>query len=433
MKKFSFNPQIVFWQKWQLQKIFAKVSMPSQLKEKRTASFKAPGSNDTITDNPLIHGATYVALKTRTTYLNKVWLYADLYAEQRGCSYGIYNTKNNIVYPVVRLEALDSLKMEKHPIIFKAKVGEFLDEQLDEGLMVYNMDAQGFQLTAQYRSLLFEFTMYGDLCNGIGLNIDDLVSYTVKKLFTNKNAVIGASFVIARPPFSPLNNCYNLNFFAQKNFFNGIIYGQAGYRPFENYFLVTDHIPMSHHFAFVSGVEMKKEKKNINLSLKVEARYYGNMFNFGNYTGGQFLYRDPAGDIYENYANTTGPFLYPLRKFDAPFSQWGVLTEFQGYNIAMITVLARPVIRLNNKFEMFTDLDINYITGSLDKFWSYPEHNRTVDFIYPFFETGIGYKPVDNSIAKISITNKSMNLDVSYPTHYLLKKPCVQLSLLAKF
>jgi hypothetical protein len=429
-KKLSFSHEVIFWEKWQMHKMFAKVNMPSELKENRNQFFTIPGSNDTITDNPLLHGATYVALKTRTGFSNKIFLYADLYAEQRGCSYGLFNTKNSIIYPVMRLEAFDTIKLEKNPIALKARLGEFPDEQLDEGLIVYNMDEQGVQLSAQQRSLIFTFTIYGDLCNGIGLDIDDLYSFTLKKQFIKLNAAIGASMVIAKPPLTQVKNNYNLNLFARKNFTDAVFFCQAGFRPFK---IQIDDARTSHNFAFVSGVEVNKPHKKISLNLKAEARYYGNMFNIGYYDGSRLLYREPARDIYENYANTVGAFLYPLRKFDTPFSQWAVLTEFREYNIAMVTVEAKPVIKLNSRFEMFTDLDINYITGTKDKFWDELNVNRSVKFVYPFFDAGIGYHPVENTIAKISITNKAMNLDVAYSTHYLLKKPCLQLSMFATF
>src|SRR4029079_3414122 len=103
----------------------------------------------------------------------------------------------------------------------------------------------------------------------------------------------------------------------------------VAYRPFDADFLVGDFSKKS---ALLIGIKFSGENKKFSHSLKAEARYYGYLFNFDYYNWDTVLYRRPRTDINSNYANTVGPYLYPLRKFDTPFIQWAVFTEYTGSN-----------------------------------------------------------------------------------------------------
>jgi hypothetical protein len=132
------------------------------------------------------------------------------------------------------------------------------------------------------------------------------------------------------------------------------------------------------------------------------------------------------------YANTVGKYLYPLRKFDTEFSQWAVYTEYWGYNVASANVTGNIKYQPLKKFGAFLDCDLNYIYGDKADLYS----NRiygTSSWVYPFFNAGIFYTPVEDMQVKGSCANKGMNLDLHYPTHYLLRKPCFELSLVAVF
>jgi hypothetical protein len=199
-KPWTFRKQFELWYKWQNHAVDANVTMPGYISADRRLNNQLPVSFDTITDNPLRHGATYVVLKTQTDYLNKVSLFADLYAEHRGSSYGLFDQNNTVVFPVTRLEAKDTLKIFSKELKVKGRVGQFLNERMDEGLMVYNIDVQGLSLEANYKSFTLGYTLYGDLTRGIGLNIDDLESYSLTHSFNN-DLNIGISWVMAIPSY----------------------------------------------------------------------------------------------------------------------------------------------------------------------------------------------------------------------------------------
>ncbi|HVF80368.1 MAG TPA: hypothetical protein VM884_00455 [Flavisolibacter sp.] len=427
--QWSFKKRIEFWSKWQNNSIDAQVSLPGYIKTTRRGSTSLPITFDTITDNPLRHGATYVRLQTQTSYKNKIDLYGDLFAEHRGVSYGLFNQANTIVYPILRLEAKDTLLVFGKSILLKGRVGQFLDEKLDAGLSVYNIDLQGFQIKASYKSITLQYTLYGDMFNGIGLNIDDLKSYSLTKNSPDSQSFIGVSYVSARPPYYPLKNFFNLNVFGSRKFQKATLYGQVGVRPFSSPAYTTANALK--HTALLLGLEVHGTKKKFDFSTKAEVRYYGFLFNLLYYDS-RLRYKKPATDIYTMYANTVGEFLYPLRKFDTPFSQWAVFTEYRVSNTAMFTLTGSCNYRLSSKFHLFLKHDINYIKAKMDRLFSGPT-NLNSNFLYPFFNAGISYKPADNVFARAGFTNKAMNLDIHYPTHYLFKNPQFELSLFASF
>jgi hypothetical protein len=328
----------------------------------------------------------------------------------------------------MRLEVKDSLQLFKNATILSGKVGQFLDAQLDEGLMIYNLDVQGLQIRAEHGKFIFQYTLYGDLNNGIGLSVDDVNHFSIQRKL-NGESKIGVSMLIAQPPYAPLENFFNVNLYASKVFSNSHLYAQVAYRDIDPNFLSRNSLKQS---AFLAGIRVYSQHKKSDHSFKAEARHYGFLFNILYYNWDTAFYRKPATDIYSNYANTVGLYLYPLRKFDTPFSQWAVFTEYQGSHVWSVSVAGNSTWHLSDKFDAFIDYDLNYIYSHLDKVFNGPGP-RSSSFLYPFLNTGLAYKPSENTFIKTSLANKAMNLDINYPTFYLLKRPCLQFSILASF
>jgi hypothetical protein len=429
-KKWEFKKELTYWSNWELYSTNERVSAPAAIKIFRKNTTQLPISFDTITDNPLRHGATYVALKTQTTYFNKITLFADLYAEHRGVSYGIFNQHNTIVYPVMRLEAKDTINLFSKQIILKGKAGEFLDERMDEGLMVYNIDLQGIQLQSIFNKWTLGYTVYGDLFEGIGLNIDDLITYSIQRNFKDDKNYLGFSFAIAKPPGYTTNDNRLINFFGRKTFKKSALYAQVGIRIVdrENFIFIRN---LRKQAGLLAGYSIKKNRGKFELNNQTEIRYYGYVFNFSH---ADFLlrYRNPAKDIYEIFANTVGEYIYPLRKFETPFSQWAVFTEYEGYNLGGVNISGNLLYKYSKKIYVSFDYDINYITARFDDLFSDPVPKRS-NFLYPFFNLNFIYKPAENTNIILFVTNKSMNLDIHYPTQYLLSKPCFGFKLTAMF
>lgn len=417
-RTWEFAKQLSFWNEWQATNYTTRISMPSVLRYQRRIATSLPIVFDSLTDNPLQHGAAYVAFSTRTSYQQRVWLFADLYAEHRGTSYGIFDQSNIIIFPVIRIEARDTVGSGKKAWALQGQGGAFLNDSLDAGLMIYNVDAQGIKLIATRGNFSSQFSLYGDLQNGIGLQIDDL--YAISVNWKHYGTSIGASINLAKTYFQNFSQKSYFNLFARQRSKNLDVYGQIGFRAFE-----YPAAQFFEHTALLAGAAGSVRMKRVHATARAELRHYGSVYNFGRHDN-LLRYRQPATDIFSMYANTIGKYLYPLRRVDAPFSQWAVATEYVGYNVSMAGLTADVSYRLSQKLDLFFHPDFNYVLAT-------HRDSQTSAFLYPFFDAGVLYQPAKNASLALSITNKSMNLDLSYPTAYLLRQPCFKLALKAGF
>jgi hypothetical protein len=402
----------------------SKVIQPGVIRRYRTVTTSLPIDFNTVTDNPFRHGAMFVAVKTTTTYKHQLRLNADVYGEYRGFSYGTFNSENNLVlFPVLSVELRDTIKLGKEKFIGEARIGQFLDERLDEGIMIYNIDLQGSQLKLRHRNSRFTFTIYGDLYNAIGLGADDLSSISYEYLFKGDSARVGISWVAAPPPYAPLKYHSYYNLFGRVKAKKGIsVYGQFSFTPFVRD--IFEGLQQFHQrIALVAGLDFKIEKKHLHFNNRVETRYYGASYNLFHHDA-KLIYRDSANTPEKMYGNTVGAYLYPLRKFDTPFSQWAVFTEYGGHNLGAATVAGELNYNQFKKLGLGFAYDINAIWARLDEaFAAEPDQKRSSFFVYPFFKAAIYYRPLYECSFSLFVTNRSMNLDISYPTSYLNKKP----------
>jgi hypothetical protein len=433
-KKIKFELGGKVWMQWN-NNLFSKVSMPSYIKEfRKQTTYSVPTNFDSITDNPLRHGATYIAIKSSATFKNKVKLNLDLYAEHRGVSYGIFNRKSLLLYPVFSVEGMDTFKLFNNNFQFYGKAGMLLDEKMDEGLTIYNIDAQGFKLGISKNKWSFLYTIYGDFYGGIGLNIDDIDAFSFKrKIGKSDSAELGVSINYNKRVTEGYVDNVLFNFFGHKYFKHSKVYFQIGYRPMSNnysFFRINNGIDKK--IATVVGYEKTYSHRNFSITNILEARYYGAMFNEANFDIG-IRYREPAQNEYELYGNTVGKYLYPLRKYETPFSQWAAYTEYEGNSIFALNLRGKINEELSKKIGVNVAYDLNYINAKNN--FLYPSINQPVtsSFFYPFFTASINYKIIENVETSLILTNQSMNLDLSYPTQYLLSRPKFGIRLVANF
>jgi len=237
-----------------------------------------------------------------------------------------------VVFPVIQLEGKDTFTIAQNRLAIKVNVGQFLDEKLDEGIMVYNMDLMGSKLHLRYKRVAFNYTIYGDLTNAIGLRVDDLHAFSFRHYAHGDSGYAGVSLVTAAPPYSAKKHHSYLNVFAGKTSSGGLsLYGQLSYLLFSPDGLSVSR-SLTRQLAAVAGVTIRHSSPKFSLTNSTELRYYGMTYNLF-HSDVQLRYRKPATDAYTMYANTVGKYLYPLRKFDTPFSQWAVFTEYIGNNL----------------------------------------------------------------------------------------------------
>jgi hypothetical protein len=244
---------------------------------------------------------------------------------------------------------------------------------------------------------------------------------------------------VENPPFIFLSrttiivNNLIFNFLGHKYFEHSKLYFQIGYRPMnDTYSSYKINNGIDKKLAAVIGYEKSYAKKRFSIKNIIEARYYGAIFNEANFDFG-VRYREPARNEYELYANTVGKFLYPLRKYDTPFSQWAVYTEYEGNSVFAVNMRGKINEELSKKVVINLAYDLNYINAKNNLLFPFVRQSLASSFFYPFFTAAINYKIIEDVEASVMLTNQSMNLDLSYPTLYLLSKPKLGIRLIANF
>ena len=161
--------------------------------------------------------------------------------------------------------------------------------------------------------------------------------------------------------------------------------------------------------AFLAGVSYGLNASCISLNAHAEYRYYGALFNSGFYEPGGISGKYSLGS----------KFLYPIELYDRPFSQWAVFTDYQGLNVSGLTFYADLKVPIYSGLFFKGLLDLNQIRAQ-----------GQTPFVYPFYVWGFGWQPFAGVSLLYSFTNRTMNLDRSYPTLYLYKSPTSEMRMM---
>jgi hypothetical protein len=376
-----------------------------------------------VSDNPLFHGAAYFDFKLNFSGYGFT-IGTDIFAEHRGISYGVFNTRNMILFPKFRMAFDSSFKLFGEKFEAAVFVGNHENLRLYEGLSLYNMECQGSVFYLKWRNFKLSRIKIGDLeyCIGLGINdVDDFILSAENLCIWNdwkldiKAGISQYLFSYAFSSFIYPDNetgSQNLSFALHNDNFR--IYSQLGIRG------SNSNIDFKWRSAFLAGAKYKYESENLRLDLTGEYRYYGYYFNQNLYSK-NVHYREivssGSNDYISGYANTIGTNLYPLFSLNAPFSQWAVYTEYQNKNVMALVFQLNGTYKFYDNFVFKANLDYNYIRASYED-----------GFLYPFYNIGIGYEPIKDNYILVSSTNKAMNLDKSYPTFYLYKVPRIMLT-----
>jgi hypothetical protein len=422
--KVEFMPNVWMMQNFEKEE---PISLPSVIKDNRNFSQNFPVNLDQISDNPLRHGALYFELKTVFRYADKVKLNLDLYAEHRGSSYGLFDKNSLQVIPVFDIEAKDTIEIFQKSLKLTGEAGYFLNEKLNEGATIDNVDAEGFRVGVELDKWFLKGIVYGDFSNGIGLQLDDVYALTLTKKFGKKDSsAIGISFAEYKK-LQPFINNYILGVFGHTQFRKLNLYAELNFRldDVQQLFYNRGELAYTEKMAALIGANYNYCKNRFSFSTNFEARYYGAIFN-EDYFDYRLRYRNIDGG---NYANTVGKFIYPLRKFDTPFSQWSVYTEYAGSHVFSLCFRGQAKYDLAEKFFLHLAYDLNYIYANNVVFTP----NVSSSFLYPFFTASINYRFIKEAEVGFIFTNKGMNLDISYPTQYLFTNPLFGIKLMTHF
>jgi hypothetical protein len=414
-RKVTFKIGAEFWGTYVTHPYNPRIHRSQYLRDIQRYSFD---DYDTLKDSPLKHGALYAAVKTTTSLTPGIHVKFDMYGEHRGVSYGMYNKQNVVLYPVFQLQIKDSLNLFHRKFIIDATVGDFLDARLDEGLFIYNMDVQGGVGSVSMGKWKATAQWFGDLTRATSLNIDDVISLSLSRGLGQQNKTrVGLAITGMNLPHERIENHLYYSAFARHSFKQTNVYLQAGIQGDDRGGFYDNRLKTQ--LAVVAGGNTNLSYGKLTAAATAEARYYGSSINIlhnVNYV----RFRDPSGDL---YANTVGEFLYPLRNYDKPFSQWAVFTEYGGCDVFGATLRGKLNYQVSKKTAAIVEYDINYIAAAENTFYN-SGHSKS-EIVYSFITAGYYYKPLRNFEAGIIISNKGMNLNLGYPTFSQFLKPYV--------
>jgi hypothetical protein len=396
------------------------IEMPEYLRLRKIYSDLANGNpvlqKDILTDNPLYHGASYSQLGIHARN-GGVSINGRVLLEHRGMSFGVFNTDNSIVFPQLTISIDSSFTVSGEKFHFGLSSGNHNNLTLSEGLTIYNIDVQGNRLYLNWKNLILRYSTIGDMSASYDLNIGDVFYYSLACREINLFGGFGLNLQAGLYEYlqgyytEDLETNREINFSTEIKRGNSLsIHSEAGFRRHNgSYFSRIDQ------GGNLIGIRYKMEKSRYRVNITAERRYYGRYFNQGFRSDKQsFIFRDNTRTM--DY-NTIGSHLYPIYLYLRPFSQWAVYTEYQGKDVNSYILRARGRYTLPYGFFISAFVDFNYL-----------EVSNEDSFLYPFYDAGIGWNPIDDTHCSVTLTNRAMNLDERYPTLYEMESPVLQLS-----
>lgn len=387
----------------------------------RDTTFYRPGD---ITDSPVFHNNLQATLHSKWRVGKEVNLYADLMVEQQGHSFGLFNADRTFVFPFVRVDAARNFHLGKQSFGLQGSLGSFRNFRLNEGLLLYGLDLQGFDLSLRWKRLRLRYVQINDMQYWIGLRMNEPII-----------ANLGAdSLQFSDKWKADLNGAFNLIPWHSGPSFsmalyrpNVRVYGEAGLNYYrDDYF--TASFPdkgLADQLGLVAGLSWSRETEKFRLRLNAEYRYYGHGYVLGwkdqtvGYKGGNI----GLGPLVSRNRRAFAPVHY----LDRPFAQLALFSDFQfldyrsgisflpDISAASLVADFRYRIPWNLYLEGYVDLNLLFVEGS-------------EPFAYPFYRLGLGWEPAPGNSISLAVTNKGFDIEQHYPTHQQFLRPAIALS-----
>ena len=400
-----------------------------------------------FTDNPLYHAAYYVDVRGRIRPVENVAVEVGIVGEMRGMSYGVRNMKNLAFYPRLLVLMNDTVEVGGEEFTLGAAYGDF--EQMTSLLPVaiYNIDVQGGRVSVGWRKLKGTYERIGDMYRGIGLNVEDAnqisiglydLPIAIRSTARFELGTYHLGYGIVREGLGSVDYFFGASptythSSPRGRLLKAISPSSYGYSALAELTYSDDnglHVSgltnvalrgaessdmLMSRTAFLAAIEVDGNYDDHRFTLDAAYRFYGGLFNAG-YRNDEPSYRQPVtsetNDLQFSYtyANSVGPYLYPLSNLDYPFGRWPVYAEYQDLkDVTGWTLYGTGEVDLSERILLEGMLDLNLIV---------PEKAESA--FYPFFSIGLGYRPISSFTASFTLTNRTMNLDKHYPTYYLV-------------
>lgn len=386
------------------------ISMPDQIKQRRRRYLSGFNGN-TVSDNPLYHGASQVEIDGVFRPVAGMECRASVIAEHRGQTYGVFAKQRLWFIPFIHVALDTSFLLFGETFRAHISAGNERNKSLYEGLTIYNMETQGYEAFLQYRYFRFTYHKISDLRFGYQMNISDVDNWILSAEALPLTNKLHADIRLGRSEYA---RAYDDNFTVSVGIYDSSfrIYGQIATR--KHTMMIRYPLPETKNsIAAVVGIRTHYgDATAFRIDGGIEVRTYNNYFNAGYYAPNSALnYRDE------------GNFIYPLYLYDRPFSQWAAFTEYQDERQTCVTAQVKVTWKFYSNFVVVGNADLNNVTTT-----------TSPSFLYPFYLLGVGWQPSQRVQLLASMTNKGMDLNTHYPgSFYLYKKPMMHLSFVWDF
>ena len=275
--------------------------------------------------SPFQHSALYIKTGFNVNYKDKYKLDFNTFLEQRSWSMGVNNLDRYVVFPQFRFHLADTIKLKQHKLKWKFKLGDlYTDDELTSGLRAYNIDVLGCNALLTYRKSKLSLFYSADMFSAIGLNLNEYYYLKYSRQFNN-NLEIGTSLSWANyPNWKTMKAAwywgYNYGLYVKKEILSDFkILTMIDYAE-GNSGLFRKEI-----YADLGGLMRVIYDKNFdNIKIKAEGniRYFGMNYIYDGYNGNSYLYRS------EQNREERGKYLYPLKNYFRPVSQFALYSEY---------------------------------------------------------------------------------------------------------
>ncbi|NOT36672.1 MAG: hypothetical protein HOP11_04785 [Saprospiraceae bacterium] len=353
-------------------------------------------SNNILSDNPIFHFAIYNGIALKTTLNKKYSIETGLYMEERSFSHGNNTLSNLIIFPKIKLSAIDTFKIARHNINTLISAGDFWNEDFQDIIRFYNIDFQALEVNFGIKNWNFKTNVISDLSRNIGFNLHEMYKFQLQYKFKKVTSSIALSI-------------------------NELFSSPNGYHPQERDFNLTFY--SKYHINFKSNFETQVDFRinkidNASKAIGVNYSYHSNKrFNFhSSIRYIDFKFNKGYANFkttYRNGSKFVGEQLYPLKNYYRPMKQWVFFISHKDRDIINFELNANVKYPICKKITFFADIDYNFIYAT--------QLNKT--YHYPLYNTGLTINFTKNFILTFSATNKQMNLDNFYQTFYISTVP----------
>lgn len=370
--------------------------------------------------SPFMHNSVFMKTGLNITYNNKYQIISSIFMEQRDWSRGLLAKNTTFVFMKTRIVLADSFALLRRKFNWYFDVGDlYSGDEMEFGLKAYNIDLQGINASLSVKNFRWTLLYAADMSQSEGLNIDEYVRTKVMwkhqnismkgKLYTGISIDYMKNIIDRQKGIKA--DRFNLGYLVSEVFSENFRIDFIADYSLNSPEIVKGVWPNT---AIFLEVNYHKKTKLSNLIVKPKIRFYGINYKSENYENSYFYYDYRYRRTYYPYSD--GPFLYPLKNYFYPVSQYAFYTEYQNAgDILSLELEAMLDFTFYRKFHSQFSIEGFNIHRKVNNGKDYFSYLFYTYYLYASFEGGLQ--------AGLYLSNKQYNQDVHYMTFYQMNYP----------